>query len=226
MRVLDDADEVPERVNDGGDLDAAADIGNRLARPGAMMEEPLVGRGDIRYAPVRHGVVAQRRLRSVSECRRVEGPALDGPGAPQALVCSACHGFGGQSQSNTMPILAGIAPWYFKKAIQDYAAGKRQSPEMEPYAKQVLQFGVDDVAAYFAAQPRTATPVKPEPAAVERGRAAAVLCTVCHGVSGKGARMPMDFASFTIMARPAFGLPLPMAMEIFTAMVLIDRVSA
>jgi len=113
------------------------------------------------------------------------GP-LDGPGAPQALVCSACHGFGGQSQSNTMPILAGIAPWYFKKAIQDYAAGKRQSPEMEPYAKQVLQFGVDDVAAYFAAQPRTATPVKPEPAAVERGRAAAVQCTVCHGVSGKG----------------------------------------
>jgi len=85
-----------------------------------------------------------------------------------------------------MPILAGIAPWYFKKAIQDYAAGKRQSPEMEPYAKQVLQFGVDDVAAYFAAQPRTATPVKPEPAAVERGRAAAVQCTVCHGVSGKG----------------------------------------
>jgi len=84
MRVLDDADEVPKRVNDGGDLDAAADIGNRLARPGAMMEEPLVGRGDIRYAPVRHGVVAQRRLRSVSECRRVEGPALDGPGAPKS----------------------------------------------------------------------------------------------------------------------------------------------
>src|SRR5437899_6014642 len=115
----------------------------------------------------------------------VAGP-LDMPGASQGLVCSACHGFGGQSQSNTMPILAGIAPWYFKKAIQDYAAGKRQSPEMEPYAKQVLQFGVDDVAAYFAAQPRTATPVRPEPAAVERGRAAAVQCTVCHGVSGKG----------------------------------------
>src|SRR5206468_1380592 len=78
----------------------------------------------------------------------VAGP-LDMPGASQALVCSACHGFAGQSQSNTMPILAGIAPWYFKKAIQDYAAGKRTSPEMEPYAKAVLQSGVDDVAAYF-----------------------------------------------------------------------------
>src|SRR2546427_9274031 len=113
------------------------------------------------------------------------GP-LDMQGAPQALVCSACHGFAGQSRSNTMPILAGIAPWYFKKAIQDYAAGKRPSPEMEPYAKMVLQLGVDDVAAYFAAQARTPSPVVLDPAAVERGRAAAVQCTLCHGVSGKG----------------------------------------
>ena len=115
----------------------------------------------------------------------VAGP-LDGPGASSALVCSACHGFAGQSPSNTMPILAGMAPWYFKKAIQDYAAGKRPSPEMEPYAKQVVQFGVDDMAAYFAAQKRTASTVKLDPAAVERGRAAAVQCTLCHGTSGKG----------------------------------------
>ncbi len=115
----------------------------------------------------------------------VAGP-LDMPGASQALVCSACHGFAGQSQSNTMPILAGIAPWYFKKAIQDYAAGKRTSPEMEPYAKAVLQSGVDDVAAYFAAQARTPSPVKLDPTAIERGRAASVQCTLCHGVSGKG----------------------------------------
>jgi len=113
------------------------------------------------------------------------GP-LDMPGAPQALVCSACHGFAGESRSNTMPILAGIAPWYFKKAIQDYAAGKRTSPEMEPYAKAVLQSGVDDVAAYFAAQARTPSPVKLDPTAIERGRAASVQCTLCHGVSGKG----------------------------------------
>jgi cytochrome c553 len=118
------------------------------------------------------------------------GPAVAGPldmaGAPQAMVCSACHGFGGQSRSSTMPIIAGIAPWYFKKAIQDYAAGKRTSPEMEPYAKMVLQSGLDDAAAYFAAQPRAASPIKPDPAAIERGRAAAVQCTLCHGVSGKG----------------------------------------
>src|SRR5438552_4616870 len=97
------------------------------------------------------------------------GP-VDAAGATSALACSACHGFGGQSQSNTMPILAGMAPWYFKKAIADYAAGKRTSPEMEPYAKMVVQFGVDEIAAYFAGQLRTASTVKLDAAAVERGQ--------------------------------------------------------
>ena len=52
------------------------------------------------------------------------GP-LDTPGATKALTCGACHGPGGQSPSNTMPILAGISTGYFKKAIEDYATGKR-----------------------------------------------------------------------------------------------------
>src|SRR5262249_39809782 len=90
------------------------------------------------------------------------------------------------SQSNTMPILAGMPPWYFKKAIQDFAAGKRTSPEMEPYAKQAVQFCLDDVAAYFAAQKRTPTPVTPDPAAIDPGRQAAAHCTLSHGAWGKG----------------------------------------
>src|SRR5437879_13527345 len=77
------------------------------------------------------------------------GP-LDAPGATSALACSACHGLGGQSPSNTMPIIAGITPWYFKKAIQDYAAGKRPSPEREPYAQLVVPVGVDEIAASVA----------------------------------------------------------------------------
>jgi cytochrome c553 len=134
--------------------------------------------------------MTMRLLLSLLVVVALAGPTAAGPldmtGAPQALVCSACHGFAGQSRSNAMPILAGIAPWYFKKAIQDYASGKRTSPEMEPYAKMVLQSGVDDVAAYFAAQARTPSPVKLDPAAVERGRAAAAQCTLCHGASGRG----------------------------------------
>ncbi len=113
------------------------------------------------------------------------GP-LDSPGALKSLNCAACHGAGGQSPSDTMPILAGLWPAYFKKTIEDYAAGRRPSPEMEPYAKQVLQLGVDDIAAYFAAQKREPTRVKADAAAAERGRAAAAQCAGCHGARGEG----------------------------------------
>jgi cytochrome c553 len=113
------------------------------------------------------------------------GP-LDGPGATKTLNCTACHGPQGQSPSDTMPILAGMSSAYFKKAIEDYAAGRRPSPEMEPYAKQVLGLGVDEVAGYFAGQKRAPTSVKVDPAAVERGRVAAAQCAVCHGDRGEG----------------------------------------
>src|SRR5438552_3144761 len=113
------------------------------------------------------------------------GP-LDVPGATKALACSACHGPGGQSPSSTIPIIAGIAPWYFKKAVEDYAAGRRPSPEMEPYAKYVREAGVDDLAAYFASQSRQPTAVKVDAGAVERGRVASQQCVVCHVESGKG----------------------------------------
>jgi cytochrome c553 len=114
------------------------------------------------------------------------GGPLDTPGATKAITCSACHGMGGQSPSNTMPILAGILPAYFKKAIEDYATGKRPSPEMEPYAKMVRVLGVDEVAGYFAAQKREPTPIRADAAAVQRGQAAAAQCAVCHGPDGRG----------------------------------------
>jgi len=113
------------------------------------------------------------------------GP-LDTPGATKALTCSACHGMAGQSPSSSMPIIAGILPAYFKKAIEDYATGKRPSPEMEPYAKMVQELGVDDVGAYFAAQKRQPTTIPADAAAAERGKAAAAQCAVCHGPDGRG----------------------------------------
>ncbi len=113
------------------------------------------------------------------------GP-LDHPGATKAVVCAACHGQGGNSQSSAMPIIAGMDAGYFKKQIESYVTGKRVSAEMEPYAKQVRELGVDDIAAYFAAQKREPTPVKGDPAAVTRGRTAAAPCVVCHGDNGRG----------------------------------------
>ena len=118
----------------------------------------------------------------------IAAPASAGPKDPgyaKAFSCSACHGWDGASRADTVPVLAGMPAWYLKKAIQDYAAGKRPAAEMEPYAKMVLELGVDDVANYFAKLPKPA-PLPVDRAAVERGRAAAAPCAVCHGPAGKG----------------------------------------
>jgi cytochrome c553 len=113
------------------------------------------------------------------------GP-LDHPGYPKSATCSACHGFAGNSRSSTMPVLAGMNAAYIKKALQDYASGKRPSAEMEPFAKQAIALGVDDVAAYFSSQTKQPTPVTADPAAIARGRTASQQCVICHGPAGKG----------------------------------------
>jgi len=115
-----------------------------------------------------------------------EAGPLDSAGAQKSLVCSACHGFAGNAPGNTVPILAGINAAYFKKAIKDYTEGKRTSPEMEPYSKYVMQFGVDEIASYFAAQKKQPAKVKIDPKAVSRVATLATQCTSCHGPKGDG----------------------------------------
>ena len=113
------------------------------------------------------------------------GP-LDHPGYAKSATCSACHGFAGASRSDAMPILAGMEAAYLKKALQDYASGKRVSAEMEPFAKQAAALGLDDVVAYFSSQKRVATPITVDPAAAGRGQKASTPCAGCHGAQGKG----------------------------------------
>lgn len=130
-------------------------------------------------------VAAALALTALAAVGAGAGP-LDNPGFAKSLTCAACHGVGGNSRSDSMPIIAGSSPAYFKKQIEAYAAGRRTSPEMEPYAKMVLQVGLDDVARYFAEQKMQPTPIAADPAAVARGRAAAAQCVICHGQDGKG----------------------------------------
>jgi cytochrome c553 len=115
----------------------------------------------------------------------VAGP-VDTPGFTKAFSCSACHGRAGAARADAVPVLAGMPAWYLKKAIEDYAAGRRPSPEMEPFSKMVKTLGVDEVAAYFAAQPREASQTKLERTAIVNGRTASAQCAACHGDDGRG----------------------------------------
>jgi cytochrome c553 len=113
------------------------------------------------------------------------GP-LEMPGYTKAFACTACHGQGGNSQTEATPVLAGMPTWYFKKAIEDYASGRRVSPEMEPFAKMVRLQGVDEVAGYFAAQRREKLTLRLNEASIARGRKASGTCAACHGDEGQG----------------------------------------
>jgi len=116
----------------------------------------------------------------------VAASPTDTPGFTKAFSCSACHGRAGASRADAVPVLAGMPAWYFKKAIADYAAGRRTSPEMEPFSKMVGTLGVDEIAAYFAAQPRESSPLGVDRAAIAGGRAASTQCATCHGEDGRG----------------------------------------
>ena len=85
-----------------------------------------------------------------------------------------------------MPIIAGLDATYFKKQIESYATGKRPSPEMEPYAKEIQFLGLDEIAAFFAAQKREPTLIRVSPDAVARGKVGAAPCVICDGNDGKG----------------------------------------
>lgn len=115
----------------------------------------------------------------------VAGP-VDTPGFTKAFSCSACHGRAGASRSDAVPVLAGMPAWYMKKAVEDYAAGRRPSAEMEPFAKMIKAIGVDEVSAYFAAQRREPSQVKLDRLNVVNGRQASAPCAACHGDDGRG----------------------------------------
>jgi len=124
-------------------------------------------------------------LLALTEEGRAAGP-LDNPGFAKVITCSACHGQNGNSRTDMMPIIAGLDPAYFTKQIENYATGKRPSPEMEPYAKEIQFLGVDQIAAYFAAQKREPTPIRATADAIAKGKVAAASCVVCHGDKGAG----------------------------------------
>jgi cytochrome c553 len=118
------------------------------------------------------------------------GPALAGPldtpGFTKAFSCSACHGLAGGSKADAVPILAGMPAWYMKKAVDDYASGRRPSPEMEPFSKMVKTLGADEIANYFAAQPKEPSQVSLDRTAIVNGRTASTACAACHGADGRG----------------------------------------
>jgi cytochrome c553 len=68
-------------------------------------------------------------------------------------VCAACHGADGNSQVPDYPKLAGQHRDYLEKALRDYKSGARKNPIMAGFAAALSKEDMENLAAYFNAQP-------------------------------------------------------------------------
>lgn len=68
-------------------------------------------------------------------------------------VCAACHGADGNSADANFPRLAGQHPDYLAKALRDYQSGYRNNVIMKGFAAALTKKDIENLSAYFAAQP-------------------------------------------------------------------------
>jgi cytochrome c553 len=75
-------------------------------------------------------------------------------GQEKSKSCAACHGpTGNESLDPSYPKLAGQYPEYLAKALHDYRSGERQNAIMAGMAAPLSDEDIDDLAAFYAAQP-------------------------------------------------------------------------
>lgn len=68
-------------------------------------------------------------------------------------VCMACHGMDGNAPSTEFPKLGGQYPDYLAKTLRDYKSGARKNAIMAGFAGALTAQDIENLAAYFAAQP-------------------------------------------------------------------------
>lgn len=74
----------------------------------------------------------------------------------KAATCAACHGADGNSDTpaqSQYPRLAGQYHDYLARALHEYKSGERKNPIMAGMAAPLTAADIDNLAAYYAAQP-------------------------------------------------------------------------
>ncbi|PLW70849.1 c-type cytochrome [Pseudohalioglobus lutimaris] len=114
-------------------------------------------------------------------------------GKEMAVTCSACHGADGNSAVPTFPKLAGLGEKYLLKQLKDIRDGARPVPTMVGQVDNMSDQDLANIAAFYAAQPRSGGQADPSLVALgekvyragvaERNVAA---CSACHSPTGKG----------------------------------------
>ncbi|HUF20840.1 MAG TPA: c-type cytochrome [Burkholderiales bacterium] len=103
-------------------------------------------------------------------------------GKEKAQVCAACHGADGNSPDPQYPNLAGQTTQYLYVQIRDFKDGRREDPQMSPFAKDLSRKDMFDIAAYYTSQKPNGQHERGKAELVEKGKEVAVagMCTQCH----------------------------------------------
>ncbi|MBR1222165.1 cytochrome c4 [Bradyrhizobium sp. U87765 SZCCT0131] len=126
------------------------------------------------------------------------GDAARGKAIAQT-VCAACHGATGNPEAPGIPKLAGQFPEYLAKQLRAFVATPDAPPQrvnavMAGIAATLSATQIEDVAAYYAGEPRQAGRPR-DPARLARGEALFMrgnadgdlpACASCHRSSGHG----------------------------------------
>lgn len=109
-------------------------------------------------------------------------------GMQKAQVCIACHGPDGSSVNPAVPSLAGQPAQFVATQLLMFREGKRKDAQMSPFAANLSNADLSNIAAYFAAQKLTPPVYKTDPASAEAGPRLArqFNCVQCHSAALMG----------------------------------------
>lgn len=114
-------------------------------------------------------------------------------GQAKSAICAACHGVDGNSVVPNWPKLAGQHEQYMTRQVSLIKAGARMVPEMVGIVAGLSQQDIEDLSAYFAAQPVAAGVADESMLTLgERifragnAESGVPACMACHGPAGEG----------------------------------------
>lgn len=150
--------------------------------------------------------------------------AAERPASMLSNTCAGCHGTAGASAGHSIPILAGLPSEYFRRTMQQFKNGTRDSTIMGRIARGYSDAEIEAMATFFEQQQWVSASDKLDPKMIAQGQEIQEQkCARCHLGNGQYAeyRLPriggqwLDYLTITLKTAqsPEFKLPLPKLMK-------------
>ena len=103
-------------------------------------------------------------------------------GRRKSAACAACHGADGNASIPGTPSLAGQPAFFTHWQLIKYRDGRRKDEQMSPFARNLSDEDMGDLAAFYSTQPPKARGSAVDPGKVAAGRPLVDThhCSSCH----------------------------------------------